>query len=295
MKIYFSDSIRGGRSEAKAILLRPGLLPFITKKIKTTRFLIVFGLIMSLVSCADEKTELGEKTSFEITSEHAGATYTVDIRLPVNYDASETYETVYTLDPDWYFDHTSKESARLSEETGKRGVIIAGISHGNPRTTDYMPTTTSQGDGGAENFTRFLQNELIPYMEEHFSSDTTRSSRAVLGHSAGGLYAAYAFTMHNDLFGNYLMLSPAIWYDDGICLEYESENRSSIESSEQIVFISKAELEATQLFATMFYDRLENYENTDVAIHKIKGKDHASSAKSAITEGLSFYYHLKEN
>lgn len=257
---------------------------------------ITFLCLVAVVSaCQKENVELGEHAAFEVTSAHADATYDVQVRLPLDYDSSETYDTIYILDSNWYFDHASEEIARLAETSGKRPVMVVGIGEGNDRTTDYMPTATSQGEGGAENFTRFLAEELIPHMEENFSAESTRSSRGIVGHSAGGLYVAYAFTRHNRMFGNYLMLSPAIWYDDGITLEYEQDNRSQNQADNQLVFISKAELEATQLFADMFHKRLEAYDNTEVAFHTEKGKDHASSAKPAITEGLSFYYSLKEN
>lgn len=251
--------------------------------------------IMVLVGCQQEEIDQGEHTAFNITSDHSDATYDIQVRLPIDYDASDSYDTIYILDSNWYFDHVSEEIARLGGSSTKQAVIVVGVGEGNPRTTDYMPTVTSQGEGGAENFSRFLEEELIPYMEDNYSADTTRSSRGILGHSAGGLYAAYAFTNHNQLFGSYLMLSPAVWYDDGITLEYEKENRSQNQAEDQLVFISKGELEATQLFTNMFHKRLENYEHTELAFHKVKGKDHASSAKPAIKEGLSFYYSLKEN
>lgn len=255
----------------------------------------IFTFVTLLTFCQEEDVELGQQSSFEITSTHADATYDIQVRLPLDYDFSETYDTIYILDSNWYFDHASEEIARIAESSGKRAVIVVGISEGNPRTTDYMPTVTSQREKGAENFTHFLVKELIPHMEENFSADTTRASRGILGHSVGGLYVVYAFTRHNQLFGNYLMLSPAIWYEDGATLEYEQDNRSQNQASNQLVFISKAELEATQLFTNILHKRLESYENAKVTLHTVNGKDHASSAKPAITEGLPFYYSLKEN
>lgn len=263
------------------------------------KLLFKYGALLTvitvLVACQQTNVEQGELTTFEITSAHADATYDIQIRLPLNYDSSETYDTIYILDSKWYFDHASEEIALLAESSSKRNVIVIGIGEGNSRTTDYMPTSTSQGDGGAEHFTRFLAGELIPHVEENFSADTTRGSRGILGHSAGGLYTAYAFTRHNRLFGSYVMLSPAIWYDDGVTLEFEQENRSRNQEDDQLVFISKGELEATQLFTNMFHKRLEAYENTEIGFHTVMGKDHASSAKPAITEGLAFYYNLKAN
>jgi len=237
---------------------------------------------------------MGRQDSFTLNSSHTESTYSIHVTLPNNYSSSEVYETIYTLDGNWYFDHVSEESFRISEQKSKQNEIVVGINHADRRMIDYAPTPTNEGEGGAANFTRFINEELIPYIEEHFQADTTRKSRAILGHSAGGLYAAYLFTNQNDLFANYFMLSPAIWYDDGVLLQYERDNRSKNELSEQTVFISKAELEPTQLFMNIFHDRLEMYDQISLGFYTVKGKQHASSAKPAITEALKFYYSLKE-
>lgn len=256
---------------------------------------IMVLLIILIHGCSKSDIDLGEQITFEIDSVFTGATYPVQVQLPVHYTSEEYYETIYILDGNWYFDHVAKENARISAETQKQSAIVVGIGHGNPRTTDYMPTTTREGVGGAEDFTGFLNRELIPYVENNFSVYTTPDRRAILGHSAGGLYAAYLFTNHNHLFGKYLMLSPSIWYDDGIILQYEEESRSTNQIAHHLLFVTHAELEPTQLFMKMFSERLHTYyPDADVLHHMVRRKNHSSSAKPAISEGLRFYYNLKQ-
>ena len=56
----------------------------------------------------------------------------------------------------------------------------------------------------------------IPRLENEYGADTLRIKRTILGHSFGGLCGAYAFTNYNRVFGNYLLLSPSLWYADEV-------------------------------------------------------------------------------
>ena len=91
----------------------------------------------------------------------------------------------------------------------------------------------------------FIKNELIPKMEADYGADTSRESRIILGHSFGGLLAAYAFTNFNEVFGNYLMLSPSLWYDDESLLRKERATREANSHRPQLVYIGLGGLETS--------------------------------------------------
>ena len=98
---------------------------------------------------------------------------------------------------------------------------MVSIGYGYDRALDYTPTKAKEGDGGADKFMAFIKDELIPKMELDFGADTLRKNRIIIGHSFGGLFAAYAFTNYNNVFGNYIMLSPSLWYDNEILFQME--------------------------------------------------------------------------
>ena len=140
----------------------------------------------------------------------------------------------------------------------------------------------------------FLKNELIPRIESEFSVDTSREGRVILGHSFGGLLAAYAFTNHNDVFGNYLMLSPSIWYDNEILLKLERDNRSHIQEHQQLVYLGLGELEKSgRMLAPFqaFYLQLEkNYPGIALERQLQPHLDHQGSKNPNIIDGLHFYF-----
>jgi predicted alpha/beta superfamily hydrolase len=115
---------------------------------------------------------------------------------------------------------------RISEEHARHGVIqpvvIVGIGYkdaaqtGSRRKFDFTPTfdrpRPGRATGGADAFLEVLRREIIPYAEAHFP--IRRSFRGLAGHSYGGLFASYALTRAPDLFQCYMIVSPALWFDD---------------------------------------------------------------------------------
>lgn len=128
-------------------------------------------------------------------------------------------------------------------------------------------------------------------MERQFAADPDRTGRVLLGHSLGGLLVAHAFVAQPDLFGNYLMLSPSVWYDDAIVLHTEEDRRDDLTSQKHVVYVSHGELEPAQLFTAMLADRLErHYPGSRVNFDVIRRRNHSSSANPAIRAGLASYF-----
>ncbi|MBC3766716.1 alpha/beta hydrolase-fold protein [Neptunicella marina] len=69
-----------------------------------------------------------------------------------------------------------------------------------------------QHSGGAPAFSRILKNQIIPFVENHY--DIKDSSRTLIGKSMSGLAATYIALTQSDLFQQYLIISPSLWWDD---------------------------------------------------------------------------------
>src|SRR5712692_8643324 len=68
------------------------------------------------------------------------------------------------------------------------------------------PTPT--GDAG--NFHKFIMHELIPIVEKEYRTDPSR--RILVGHSYGGLFAAFALFEAPGLFDTLIVGSPTLSY-----------------------------------------------------------------------------------
>jgi predicted alpha/beta superfamily hydrolase len=128
------------------------------------------------------------------------------------------YPVVYLLDGDAHFQSVVGMIHQLSQTVCPE-MIVVGIPN-TDRTRDLTPTHVTEmfGDttfvktsGGAEQFTQFIQDELMPYIDKTYP---TTPYRTLIGHSFGGLFAVNALVNHPDLFNNYLAIDPSLWWDD---------------------------------------------------------------------------------
>jgi predicted alpha/beta superfamily hydrolase len=255
---------------------------------------VVF-IALTLFGCNDESISPERMKEFTLNSVYASATYQVRVGLPVDYDpTAPPYKTVYVLDGEEIFGVVTNRCRELSGQLSVPNVVVVSIGYGNTRELDYTPTLTGSGTGGAANFMRFIAAELIPEVQKRYNVDTTRSGRTILGHSYGGLLGVYAFTKSNEVFGNYIMLSPSIWYDNEVTLQYESEGRTINKTRKQLVFLGQGEMENSgrmQAPCQAFYQILaKNYVDSKVAMHLENGLDHVGSRNPNIVHGLRFYF-----
>ncbi len=137
--------------------------------------------------------------------------------------ASQRYPVVYLLDGEGHFESVVGMIQQLSQVNGNTVVpemIVVGIPN-TDRTRDLTPTRIisdppmmdsnfSKATGGGENFTRFLEKELIPHIDSLYP---TQPFRVLIGHSFGGLTVMNIITNHTKLFNAYIAIDPSMWYD----------------------------------------------------------------------------------
>lgn len=258
----------------------------------------ILGAIMVFVfaaSCKKEKFTAGTTREFSLKAANYGATYDIKVGLPDNYNsAGAKYATIYVLDGKEIFGTVGNQCKQISDSYGTQNVLVVSISYGRDRSIDYTPTKVSSVTGGAPEFLQFMEKQLIPSIQQQFHADTSRSSRTILGHSYGGLFGAYAFTKHNEVFGNYIMLSPSLWFDSMITLQYEKDNRAANKLNKQLVFMGIGENEEKDRmlapFATFTQMLSENYPGIKL-IYNVESKEgHMGSRSPNITKGLIYYF-----
>lgn len=255
--------------------------------------IIFILIILNIVSCKKEVFSPDLTKSFSIQSVSNGAEYDIKVAIPQNFNPNTQYPAIYVLDGEEIFDFVAENCSEISNDFSTSNVLVVGIGYGNDRSLDYTPTEADEGGGGAEKFMLFIKNELIPKIESDYGADTLRESRTILGHSFGGLCGSYAFTNHNKTFGNYLILSPSLWYDNEIMLKFEEDNRDINMNSHQLVFLGLGELEMGRMLTPFqaFYQRLYiNYPDMIIKRQIEENLSHRGSENPNIFEGLKFYF-----
>ena len=161
---------------------------------------------------------LGDTHYHHVESAIVGRDYHVFVMLPDGYDraAKKQYPTIYLLDGGALFPILVGYYRYLLLGGEIPEAIIVGISYGtadfeqgNFRGTDYTaPSEERAYYGGAENFQRFLKNELMPLVEETYRSRSDR--RIVFGQSIGGQFVIYSAQTDPTLFWGYIASNPAL-------------------------------------------------------------------------------------
>lgn len=262
---------------------------------RTCKLLVAIACAIFLASCSEERFNPELTQLFTIQSKINGARYIIKVALPIDYDASsKKYSTIYVLDGEENFDFISNKCHEISSREGVQNALVVSICYGNDRILDYTPTQVSASTGGGGKFLLFIKDELIPYLEAEFNVGTARQDRVIIGHSYGGLFGTFAFATDNQIFGNYLLLSPSLWYDNEVILIEEQQNRTVNKAAHNLVFLGIGELENSgrmQVPLESFYQSLyNNYDDLVLSKNREKRLDHVGSKNPNIIKALEFYF-----
>jgi predicted alpha/beta superfamily hydrolase len=106
--------------------------------------------------------------------------------------------------------------ARLAAAGHVEAPIVVGIHNTPDRIDEYTPTRDEriQRGGRADDYVRFLVEELKPFIDERYRTRPGRGHTALGGSSLGGLLALHAGLRHGAVFGRAAALSPSLWWDD---------------------------------------------------------------------------------
>lgn len=168
------------------------------------------------------------------------------VRLPDNFqpDNDEKYAVIYLMDG---FSLESTLEAVYGNYWGHYlpHMILVGVSNRKNRTRDL---TTSQikmrrgsafdyETGGAETFTKFMEEELIPYIDSKYP---TMTYRTLIGHSHAGQFTINMLVNHAHLFQNYIAIDPTLDWDNQKLLKQAKEKFKTEDYNGKSLFVSLA-------------------------------------------------------
>jgi len=270
--------------------------------------LLAFTTALSAEEADDLGTVTIENSShFILESSAIGQNFEIDIALPRGYsDSDNAYPVIYVTDGRLYFSIVASNTYILQLAGEIPPSIIVGIGYpgdviesGTLRQRDLTPTVNNPNsgipEGGADQFLEFIEDSVKPFVNSNFRTDQNRET--LVGHSLGGLFAIYALFDERDLFENYVISSPSIWWGNNSGFEYEEAYAQIHSTLEKRVFISSAELEEmegdkTQMVtnARILYQNLNRREYPDLSLEYVLFNDetHLSVMAPATIRGLKF-------
>lgn len=147
---------------------------------------------------------------------------TLNIYLPAGYspDSTATYPVIYVLDgsANEDFPHIAGLAQYMNMYGSLPPSIVVGIANVD-RKHDFTHPTRNDSDkvwvpnsGGSAEFIRFIGDEVEPFIAKTYK---TNGLRTLIGQSLGGLLGMEILFTRPELFDNYILVSPSLWWDDG--------------------------------------------------------------------------------
>lgn len=260
-------------------------------KVLSAAMLLIANL--SLGQSLPEKiseTDFSIGKTINIQSKILGETRTLNIYLPFSYsaDRSKTYQVIYLLDGsrDEDFIHISGivQFGAFSWINMLPESIVVGIGNVD-RKRDFTYPSQNKLDqqefptaGQSERFINFLENELQPFID---STYRTTAIKTIIGQSLGGLLATEILFEKPELFDNYIIVSPSLWWDDENLLD---KSPKFYESNKSIFIAGGKEGEVMERTAKELFEKLKKNQkqNTDLFYEFLKDKTHGDALHIAV-------------
>ena len=192
-----------------------------TKRLNLIRVLPVLAVLLLISSAALAQPAVGTVKRLSLKSTVLGEERVILVRTPVGYETNEEkYPVLYMTDGDAHMGHTASTIEFLTRNGRISDLIVVGVTN-TDRTRDLTPAKSTDKNpagelrfptaGGADNFLKFFETELIPEIEKQYR---VQPYRIFSGHSFGGLFAIHALITKPGLFNSYVAVSPSLQWEN---------------------------------------------------------------------------------
>jgi predicted alpha/beta superfamily hydrolase len=274
-----------------------------TSKTLTNRYylisvLLVFSVPWTAYGQESKTVAVENAEEFIIISEHVKDTFYIQVSLPLDYENDKKkYPVVFVLDADRTFGIATDISRWLTFGQEIPPSIIVGISYKNnwwqKRSRDYTPTKDKMKNwgewplaGGADKFKSSIEHEINPALDKYRINWTNRT---IVGLSFGGLFANYTLFNSPHIFDNYLIISPALIWDNKYLFTLDlgklRDNKNQVKIFTAIGTLDEEKIvtswrQMNQLILS------EKFEKINWVTKEYEGQTHISVLPMAITDGL---------
>lgn len=154
------------------------------------------------------------------------------IYVPANYTPLNQYNILIASDGKDYFQlgGITRLADQLLDDYEIENIIIVGIPYKNveDRKNKYIPTGKYH-----EAYLRFLAHELVPYLDEEYSTYQLGSSRGLIGDSMAATVSLLAAIKYPNIFSKAILQSPYV--DEHVLNTVEQADKSNTISIYHII------------------------------------------------------------
>lgn len=232
--------------------------------------------------------QYGTVTKVSYYSQTCGRQRNFNILLPANYSEDKQYPVMYALHGYWQNEDTLIDENDASMRT--RQIIGNAIASGEAEdmivvfpyiyasaTQEACTAMDDANNAAYDNFINELINDLMPYVESHYSVKTGRDNTAITGFSMGGRESLYIGFSRPDLFGYVGAVCPAPGLTPGLIAQ--NDFRFADETSAPYLLLLTAGSNDQVVYATPSgYNDILNSNNVPHIWHYVTGGYHGGNS-----------------
>ena len=214
-------------------------------KSQLPRLLSGLAVLLLISAAAIAQPATGTVKTLKLKSAVLGEERTVLVRTPAGYETNKvSYPVLYMTDGDAHMGHTASTIEFLTRNGRISDLIVVGVTN-TDRTRDLTPVKSTNKNpagelqfptsGGADNFLKFFETELIPEIEKQYR---VQPYRILAGHSLGGLFAIHSMISKPGLFNSYVAVSPSLQWENGEALKRAEDFLAKQKEMKVTLFVS---------------------------------------------------------
>lgn len=242
--------------------------------------------------------------NFKIKSNYTNSFYDISFYIPEEAK-TEKLPLIIVLDGDNCFELVKRVIKQqglpmLSKKTGIKPSIVVGISHQPfekkekrfldftaPSENFYIPEENKfkipTNLGGAKNFNKFIEEELLGLIEKEITFD--RNELIIVGHSLGGYYVLWNLLNQSNIYKNIISLSPSVWWND-----YELLKLDNLSTTNHRIFIGVGEKEGYMVdCAKKIHTKIKEF-NENTELYVAPEENHGSIFMTSISRALRYIF-----
>lgn len=289
------------------------------KSLCTTAAVLALSGGQLLAQAPASLATIPETETFEIHSEIVDADFQISVSFPFGYHqmADAQFPVLYLPDAWWTFGMATDIARVLSADQLIPPILVVGIGYPGGlgdaialrvrdmtlRESEAMEQWIAQEiaafgphppltSGGADDFLRFLTEELAPRIERAYRGDPNQ--RVLHGHSLGGSFVVDVVFRQPEAFTHYIASAPVLGIDDGVSFLNEREYAADHDSVPASLYLAVGLLDAPELVASVaaLVDTLtvREYKGFRWEVSRLEGQTHRSVMPAVLRDGLRWIF-----
>ncbi|HVG13591.1 MAG TPA: alpha/beta hydrolase-fold protein [Chitinophagaceae bacterium] len=236
-----------------------------------------------------------QSRQFVFNSKALGREMLIKVRFPESYDSSEkTYPVLYLLDGDFFFAAATDIVQYLEWGKLMPEVIIVSPAYGNKKYPAQGGSNLRQFDFAVtphgvvkeahpERFYSFLKEELIPFADKNFRTDST--DRCLWGYSSGSAFGSYVLFHKKQPFQRYILL-------EGFLAQAVTDEKefSKVHTDFPLRLFFGYGIQSPESKELLNSLKQRNYPNLSLHTVQLSNTEHFAIAGEGLTTGLKAVY-----